>query len=497
MAPRRPRVVVIGAGMAGILSAIKLKEAGLDDLVVYEKDDGLGGTWRANTYPGIACDVPSHLYSYSFHPNPNWSHVFSPGPEILSYLKTVAETHGVTDRIRLGTEVRGLRFEDGRWVIETSSAGGDGAGDNGRTIRTDTADVVIAATGVLHHPSYPDIEGIEEFDGPVFHSARWDHTVELSDKRIGVMGTGSSAVQIVSSLADRVKGLTLFQRTAQWVVPIENPPIDDDSRASYQRDPDLMRQLRSDLGRMFEDNFANAVVDADSPQIRLLEKVCRANLEDNVGDPRLRERLRPEYRAACKRLIVSPNFYQAIQHPNASLVTESIERIEPKGVRTADGTLHEIDVLVLATGFRVDRFMRPMHVTGRGGADLDDMWSRRPYAYLSISIPDFPNLFMLNGPNGPVGNFSLIDVAELQFGYILQLLELITSGRCTQVSATHEATEVFEQSRTEAAKGTVWMTGCRSWYLDDRGIPAVWPWSFDKFRTEMSAPKLDDYELAG
>jgi cation diffusion facilitator CzcD-associated flavoprotein CzcO len=497
MARRRPRVVVIGAGMAGILSAIKLKEAGLDDLVVYEKDDGLGGTWRANTYPGIACDVPSHLYSYSFHPNPNWSHVFSPGPEILSYLETVAETHGVTDRIRLGTEVRGLRFEDGRWTVETSSAGADGAGDNGRTGGTDTADVVIAATGVLHHPSYPNIEGIEEFDGPVFHSARWDQTVELSDKRIGVIGTGSSAVQIVSSLADRVRGLTLFQRTAQWVVPIENPPIDDDSRASYRRDPALMTQLRADLGRMFEDNFANAVVDADSPQIRLLEKVCRANLEDNVGDPHLRELLRPEYRAACKRLIVSPNFYQAIQHPNAGLVTERIERIEPQGVRTADGTLHELDVLVLATGFRVDRFMRPMHVAGRGGADLDDLWSRRPYAYLSICIPDFPNLFMLNGPNGPVGNFSLIDVAELQFGYILQLLELITSGRCSQVSATHEATEVFERSRTEAAKGTVWMTGCRSWYLDDRGIPAVWPWSFDKFRAEMSAPKLADYELAG
>ena len=223
--------------------------------------------------------------------------------------------------------------------------------------------------------------------------------------------------------------------------------------------------------------------------MKMIEDACLANLEDNVRDPELRELLRPDYRAACKRLVVSPNFYEAIQHPHAELVTASIERIEPGGVRTSDGRLHELDVLVLATGFHADAFMRPMDVVGRNGVRLADAWADRPGAYLSISIPDFPNLFMLNGPNGPVGNFSLIEVAELQFAYILQLVEQVRSGACREISPTHTTMEAFEAERVEAAKKTVWVTGCRSWYLDDRGIPATWPWTFDRFREEMAAPK--------
>ena len=230
--------------------------------------------------------------------------------------------------------------------------------------------------------------------------------------------------------------------------------------------------------------------------MKVIEQMCRDNLENSVTDSELREKLRPDYRAACKRLVISPDFYQAIQRPNAELVTSGIERIESKGVRTRDGRLHELDVLVLATGFRVDRFMRPMQVIGRGGVTLEEAWVKRPSAYMAISIPDFPNFFMLNGPNGPVGNFSLIEVSELQFAYIMQLVDLVRSGRCREVVATHEATDRFEKDRAEAAKKTVWYTGCRSWYLDDRGIPAAWPWSFDRFRDEMAAPKLADYETA-
>jgi len=226
----------------------------------------------------------------------------------------------------------------------------------------------------------------------------------------------------------------------------------------------------------------------------MIEDACLANLEDNVRDPELREALRPTYRAACKRLIISPNFYDAIQQPNAELVTDSIVRVEPEGVRTRDGRLHELDVLVLATGFKADAFMRPMRITGRGGLTLDDAWTPRPVAYLSVSIPDFPNFFMLNGPNGPVGNFSLIEVAELQFGYVMQLIDQLHDGAAREISASRESTDALEADRTKAAEKTVWVTGCKSWYLDDRGIPAVWPWSFERFRNEMREPKLEHFE---
>jgi cation diffusion facilitator CzcD-associated flavoprotein CzcO len=485
MEERPLRFAIIGAGMSGILSAIKLQEAGLDDYVIYEKAERLGGTWRENTYPGIACDVPSHLYSYSFEPNPDWSHRFSPGGEIQAYFEGIARRYGVDKRIRFGAEIVRCEFNGGRWHVQTASG------------QRDVADIVIAATGVLHHPNLPDIPGLDAFRGACFHSARWDHGVALDGARLGIVGTGSTAVQIVSAVIDRVAKLSLFQRTAQWIAPQENPAYSAEEKAEFHRHPDTMRQLHRDLSRMFAENFSNAVVDATSPQMQLLEDVCRANLEMNVHDPALREKLRPNYRAACKRLVISPDFYQAIQKPNAELVTAGIERVEAEGVRTRDGRLHELDVLVLATGFRADRFMRPMQVIGRGGTRLDDVWAQRPVAYLSISIPAFPNLFMLNGPNGPVGNFSLIEVAELQIGYILQLVAQIRAGRCREISPSEAATAAFDAARVEAAKNTVWMTGCRSWYLDDRGIPAVWPWTFDRFREQMAAPDLTAYEQVG
>jgi cation diffusion facilitator CzcD-associated flavoprotein CzcO len=475
------RFAIIGAGMAGILSAIKLTEAGLTDFTIYEKGDRYGGTWRENTYPGLACDVPSHLYSYSFAPNPGWSHQFSPGPEIREYFEKVAAEHDLEPKTRFGDEVTSCTFVDGRWHVDTAAG------------HHDEVDVVIAATGVLHKPKYPDIDGIDDFEGACFHSARWDHDVSLDGKRVGIVGTGSTAVQIVGAIVDRVGHLDLFQRTAQWVLPQTNPEFTAEEHAAYEADPELLHQLHDSLSQAFG-VFANAVVDSDSPEIHWIEDACLANLEDNVQDPELKERLRPTYRAACKRLIISPNFYEAIQAPNAELVTEGIERVEAKGVRTKDGVLHELDVLVLATGFHADAFMRPMQVTGRDGLTLDEAWAARPEAYLSISIPGFPNFFMLNGPNGPVGNFSLIEVAELQFAYIMQLIDRLRSGACREISASTRATEAFEASRVEAAQKTVWVTGCMSWYLDDRGVPATWPWPFDRFRAEMRAPDLAAFE---
>ncbi len=483
-APARDlRVAVIGAGMAGILCAIDLPANGIDDVTIYEKADTVGGTWRENTYPGVACDVPSHLYSYSFALNPDWSHLFAPGPEIRAYFERVAAEHAVGDRCRFGDEVVELTWTDGRWHLRTASG------------HTDVADVVIAATGVLHHPRMPELEGLESFAGAAFHSARWDHDVDLAGKRVGVVGTGSTAVQIVSAIVDDVAHLDLFQRTPQWILPQPNPEFAAEDVARFHDDPTAMEEMHRNLSNLFADGFANAVVDAESPQMQMIAETCKANLEHSVRDPELRERLRPDYRVACKRLVVADDFYRAIQEPQAELVTAGIERIEPGGVRTSDGVLHELDVLVLATGFKVDAFLRPMEVTGRDGVRLDDAWSPRPNAYLSVSVPGFPNLFLLNGPNGPVGNFSLIEVAELQLAYIHQLLDLVRSGEASEICATTEAMDEHEAARVEAAKKTVWVTGCRSWYLDDRGVPAAWPWPFQHFREVMAAPDRDAYDV--
>ena len=479
----RPRFLIIGAGMSGILSAIKLREAGLDNFAIYEKTDRLGGTWRENTYPGIACDVPSHFYSYSFALNPEWSHRFSPGAEIQAYFENVARRYGVEARIQYRKEITRCRFDHGRWTIEMA----DGSRDVG--------DVVIAATGVLHHPAYPAIDGLDTFAGPAFHSARWRHDVPLAGKRVGVIGTGSSAIQIVGALVDEVAELSLFQRTAQWIMPLGNPAYSEEEKAAFRQHPEAIRQLRDEIAHMITDGFANHLSDVNSVQLQAIHDACVANLETSVKDPVLRERLRPTYRAACKRLIMSENFYDAIQRPNAALVTDPIERIEPAGVRTRDGHLHELDVLVLATGFRVGNFMRPMQVIGRDGTTLDHVWSDGPYAYMAISLPDFPNLFMLNGPNGPVGNFSLIEVAELQIAYILQLVDHVRSGACRELSASHAAMQRFDAERKQAAQTTIWSSGCRSWYLDASGVPTAWPWTFDRFVTEMSHPRLGDFDM--
>lgn len=469
--------------MAGILAAVKLRQAGVSDITVYEKGDAFGGTWRENSYPGLACDVPSHLYSYSFAPNPEWSHRFASGPEIRAYFESVARRYGLEEITRFGEEVVGCEWVDGRWHLVTSLGHGD------------VADVVIAATGVLHHPNEPDFEGRDSFAGAAFHSARWDHSAEIAGRRVGIVGTGSTAVQITGAIVDDVSDLTLFQRTPQWIMPQENPPYTEEEKALFRRDEEAMAQRRAQYAELFTDGISNFLVDAESPQMRMIEDLCRENLDKSVRDPVLREQLRPDYRAACKRLVVSPNFYEAIQKPNAHLVTDGIDRIEPRGVRTADGTLHELDVLVLATGFQVDRFVRPTTFVGEGGVHLDDVWAEGPLAYLSVSVPGFPNFFMLNGPNGPVGNFSLIEVAELQFEYIMQLIDIVRTDGARGVCATAEATEQFEAARVEAAKSTIWMTGCRSWYLDRRGVPATWPWTFDRFRKVMATPDLEDFEV--
>jgi cation diffusion facilitator CzcD-associated flavoprotein CzcO len=479
------RIAVIGGGMAGILSGIRLKDAGFGDFTIYEKADRLGGTWRENTYPGIACDVPSHVYTYSFALNPDWSRRFSPGAEIQAYFVGTAERFGLLPHVRFGEEVTSCEWRDGRWHLETATG------------HRDVVDVIIAATGVLHHPNIPEFPGQDTFTGALFHSARWDHCVPIDGRRVGVVGTGSTAVQLVSALVDRVAELRLFQRTPQWILVEQNFEIPPEKRAVYRSNPARLRELFDKLERGFRNALTPGFIDPDSDLMHQIEDRCRANLEEHVKDPMLREKLRPNYRAGCKRLVMSADFYEAIQKPNAHLVTEGIGCFEAGGIRTRDDVFHELDVVVLATGFRPDRFVRPIRIVGRHGTDLDDAWADGPVAYLSIGVANFPNLFMLNGPNGPVGNFSLVQVVERQFDYILQLLDELRLGRCTELSPTEQAMKEYEAERSEAALKTVWATGCQSWYLDKRGVPATWPFSLDRFLDEMQAPKLDHYERVG
>ncbi|MBL4583484.1 MAG: NAD(P)/FAD-dependent oxidoreductase [Pseudomonadales bacterium] len=478
------RFIIIGGGMAGILSAVKLKEAGYTNFTLYEKASSLGGTWRENQYPGVACDVPSHFYCYSFAPNPDWSYNCSPGAEIYEYLQSVADQFDVYPHVKFDTEIASMVFRNSRWHLKTNQG------------HLDEADFVIGATGVLHRPSYPDIPGIDSFEGTMFHTSRWNHSVPLEDKRIGIIGTGSTSIQIVGALSGKVKKLEQFQRTPQWIMPRPNPAYTEQEKLNFRENPALLDAIRAENVAISEGGFSSAVVGENPEALAMIAQLTLENLEQNVTDPVLREKLRPDYQAACKRLIMSHNYYDAIQHRNTELVTESITGIEPEGIRTADGKLHKLDVLVISTGFQVDQFLRPIEVTGNNGVTLEEAWKARPSAYLSVAIPEFPNLILLNGPNGPVGNFSLIDVADIQFSYFMKLVDHIQQSDFTQFVAKQDALDRTETDRVEATKKTVWVSGCDSWYLDDRGVPAAWPWSMKHFRNTMAEPDMSDYELA-
>jgi cation diffusion facilitator CzcD-associated flavoprotein CzcO len=336
---------------------------------------------------------------------------------------------------------------------------------------------------------------MESFDGVSFHSARWDHTVPLDGKRIAIIGNGSTGVQLISALAGRAAWLEHYVRTPQWIMPVQNGYFSEEERAAF-RDPEVLRQaMRFEEYNAAVERYTEAIIDTQSEGAREMAAACLANLEQNVADPVLRERLRPDHLPLCKRLIFSPDYYQAIQHPAAALVTEDIARIEPTGIRTRDGQLHVVDIIVYATGFHADTFMRPMTIRGRNGVDLESLWAAGPTAYLAVALPDFPNFFMLNGPNGPVGNYSLIDIAEHQWHYIAQLIERLQQPDCDEISPRVEALREFEAERVDAAKRTVWYTGgCSSWYLGRDGIPSSWPWTYSRFVTEMSAPRWQDFD---
>ncbi|MCB2066015.1 MAG: NAD(P)/FAD-dependent oxidoreductase [Erythrobacter sp.] len=480
------RYAIVGGGMSGIMAAIRLIGQGETNFTVFEKEADIGGTWRDNRYPGLTCDTPSHAYSYSFALNPKWSSYYASGPEIHRYFKDVASDFGVMPHVRCNSEVSACIFDEdsATWTV--------GLTDGGEV----EVDVVIAASGVLHYPKMPDIPGLDTFAGKAFHSARWDDSAVVDGARVGVIGCGSTGIQIVNALSNRAERLVHFQRSPQWIMPVPQFDYSAEQQEAFAKDNALIDAIRHDpdyWAAIYR--FTDGITDFNSPQIAEIEEYCRQNLENSVRDPELREKLRPNYRAACKRLIYSWEYYECVQRPAVYVETGAIAQVEPEGVRMQDGTFHPLDVLVLATGFKADRFIRPAVVKGRGGQTLDDFWNPRPTAHLAVTLPDFPNFFMLNGPTGPVGNFPLIDIAEMQWDYLKQLLEPVREGRARCVEPTREAFEAYEERRIAAARKTIFGSGCSSWYLDDTGVPATWPWSYQAFVDAMAAPDWQEFRL--
>lgn len=478
------RIVIIGAGMSGVLAAIRLQEAGLTDFTVYEKGDSVGGTWRENRYPGLTCDLAAHAYTYSFERNPDWSQLFAPGPEIHDYFIRTARKYDVEKFIRFNEEVSELIYDGGRWHIKTKSG------------VTDTADFVIAATGVLHHIRMPDLPGMDAFEGHIFHTARWDESVPLEGRRAAVIGNGSTGIQLVTALQRVAAKVYQVQRSAQWVRMRPFHVYTEEDKRRFRENPELMDQIAHEwlLGEGAK-RWVNGVVDAQSTEMRELEAQCYSDFDTYITDPQLKEKLRPDYRPGCKRLVGSWDYFDAVKQPNVEVVNGVVEQIERHGVRMRDGALLEVDLIALATGFDTSMFLRPATVKGLDGVDLESFWAPDPRAYLSLTMPGFPNLFFLNGPNGPVGNFSLIEVAERQMKYIMGVVAALKQTGAAAIQVTRDAFEAFETKRRAAARNTIWATGCSSWYLGSDGVPNVWPFKANFLIGSFSAPDFRDFEF--
>jgi cation diffusion facilitator CzcD-associated flavoprotein CzcO len=476
------RVVIIGAGFGGIGTSIKLAQHGIDH-VILEKLDDVGGTWLANQYPGCRCDVPSHLYSFSFALNPDWSDSFSLQPEIWRYLRRVAEEHHVVDRVRFGCKVDVARWDEDakHWNIETSQG-------------PLTADVLVAAHGFLSEPSVPHFPGIESFEGQVMHSAQWDPSYDVSGKRVAVIGTGASAVQIVPRVHEQAEKLFVFQRTAAWILPHRGRTIHDWERNLYRAVPATQRLVR---GFHYWSAELLAVPALMNPQRgKLLKKVARKHLEDQVPDPELRARLTPTFTPGCKRLTPSNEYLPAIASPTTELVTSGIKEMRSNGIVTQDGELHEVDVIILATGFRVTDNTFPELIVGKGGRTLRETWETDGMgAYNGTTFAGFPNLFMLAGPNTGIGHTSLVYMIEAQLPYLLGALDLMSERGIASVDVRPDVQQAYNEHIQRKLTPTVWNTGgCKSWYLDKNGHNStIWPDYTFKFARRLKRFDLESY----
>ncbi|PXY34994.1 flavin-containing monooxygenase [Prauserella endophytica] len=479
----RVRVAIIGAGFGGLGAAIALKRAGIDDFVVLERADDVGGTWQANTYPGAQCDIPSILYSFSFAPNPRWSRLYPLQGEIHDYLRRCARDFGVLPHVRLRHEVlEAVWDEDDRlWRVRT---------DRGRW----EARVLVGALGPFSEPAVPDLPGLDRFDGTVFHSSRWNHDHELTGRRVGVIGTGASAVQIVPRVQPVAGAMTLFQRTPTWIMPHPDRPMDGWPRRVFERVPAVQSLARTGLDLVQEALVPGLV--HQPALLKGLELLGRVHLRRQVRDPRLRAKLTPSYAFGCKRPTFSNAYYPALCEPNVEVVTEGIREVTPEGIVTADGRTHRLDTLVFGTGFRMADHPGFTRLRGRDGRTLAEAWSRGPRAYLGTTVAGFPNFFLLLGPNSVVYTSQVVTI-EAQVRYVLSCLRAMERRGLAAVEVRERAQEEFVREVDNGLRGSVWNTGgCASYYLDDSGRNFTFFPGFNRrFRARTRQVDLADYHL--
>jgi cation diffusion facilitator CzcD-associated flavoprotein CzcO len=467
---RVAKVVIIGSGFSGLGIARQLRKSGVDDLVILERSDDVGGVWQLNTYPGCTCDVPSNLYSFSFAPNPDWSSTYSPQPEIRRYLQNCVDRFGLRSVLRTGVEVTGAswREDDQRWEIQTSEG-------------VWIAQVLVSAVGPLTEPKLPAVAGIEKFRGKIMHSARWDHDYDLRGKRVASIGTGASAIQYVPTIADDVAELFVFQRTPPWIIPHDKRPITDTERERYRRFPLAQRLSRS---AVYVSKEALLPGFAKRPALmRLPAGIARSHLERQVRDPELRRLLTPDYTIGCKRIVPSNQWYPALQKPNVTLVPHALREIRENSVIDTDGVEHEVDTIIFATGFHVADVPFADRVRGRDGQLLADLWKGSPRAYLGTAVPGFPNYFMFLGPNTGLGHSSMIYMIESQIAHVTQAIRMLDKTGSASIEVDSEVHDAFNRLVDKKMTKTVWqLGGCTSFYQDATGRNATlwpdWTWRF-------------------
>ena len=479
-------VLIIGAGFSGIAMAIRCRQEGIGPYLVVEKGDDVGGTWHDNTYPGAACDIPSHLYSLSFVPKPDWSRLYPKQPEIEAYLRDAADMHGVRENLRLGTRIESAVWDEAAkvWRVQTSAG-------------LVTARAIVSGMGALHYPTIPKLPGIETFAGQSFHSARWDHGVALKGKRIGVIGTGASTIQFLPQIAPDADHLTLFQRTPPWVTPKMDRPMGEREKAIFTRLPFVRKLFRQRLFWTLELRAFLGFTKV-SKLTAQAEKIALNHLKKAVPDEALRQKLTPTYRLGCKRVLISDDYYPALTRPNVTVETDGIARIEADGIVTKTGTKYPVDVLIYGTGFDVTGSFAKLAVTGRDGVTLADAWRDGMGAFQGISVAGFPNFYLLMGPNTGLGHNSMISMIEAQVNHALDCLKAMKDGTVKALDVKPEAQARFLDGIRDKMADSIWTRGgCTSWYLDDKGRnTTLWPSSVVAYRKSAAKADLADYRAS-